>query len=99
MAVRTKHVTRESSDLNVCTDDNKIKQVDKQNLLGVFIYENILWTAYTDFICATISSKVSLLRKLTSYVPLRGSTLYRHVFVMTLNDLLNCIKQVLLASS
>ena len=31
---------------------------------------NLLWTAYTDFLCATISSKISLLKQLSYFIPM-----------------------------
>ena len=38
------------SKLNIDIDGNKIKQVDKQKLLGVFIDENLLWTPHIDYL-------------------------------------------------
>ena len=63
MAVGTRHKTREAADLNIKIGNNKIKQVDKQKFLGVIIDENFLWNAHIDYLCANISSKVSLLKQ------------------------------------
>ena len=46
MVVGTRHKTREASGLNIHIENHKLKQVDKQKLLGVFIDENLSWTAY-----------------------------------------------------
>ena len=58
MALGTRNMTQDGfSKLNIDIDGNKIKQVDKQKLLGVFIDENLLWTPHIDYLCATISTK------------------------------------------
>ena len=76
MADGTRHKTREASALNIRIGNNKIKQVDKQTLLGLFIDANLLWTAHIDYVCANISSKVSLLKELSSYGPLEVQKLF-----------------------
>ena len=55
--------------LNICIDGNKIKDVKKHNLLGIYIDENLRWTDHIDHLCANISSKISLLRQLSTYIP------------------------------
>ena len=40
MPVRTRHRTRESPDLNIMIDNNKIKQVHNQNLLGKYTLDS-----------------------------------------------------------
>ena len=42
MLVGNRHKTREASDLNIHIENKKLKQVEKQKLLGVFIDENLL---------------------------------------------------------
>ena len=67
-------------------DNNKIKQVDKQELLDVFIDENLMWTAHIEYLCATISTKVSLLKQLSSYVPLEIQKLFYQGYMLPLID-------------
>ena len=69
MAFKTRHKTRQTPNLDIHIEDNMLKQVDKQKLLGDFIDEKLSWTAHIDYLCATISSKASLLKQLSSYVP------------------------------
>ena len=61
----------EAPKLDITIDDNEImiKQVDKQKLLGVYIDENLLWTAHIDYLCSTILTKIFLLKQLSTYVP------------------------------
>ena len=58
MLVGNRHKTREASGLNIHIENYKLKQVEKQKLLGVFIDENLSWTAHIDKLCSTISSKI-----------------------------------------
>ena len=69
MAFKTRHKTRQTPNLDIRIENNMLRQVDKQKLLGDFIDEKLSWTAHIDYLCATISSKVSLLKQLLSYVP------------------------------
>ena len=69
MIVGTQHRTKNTLPLNICIDGNKIKDVKKQKLLGIYIDENLRWTDHIDHLCANISSKISLLRQLSTYIP------------------------------
>ena len=60
MTVGTRHRTRESPDFNLVIDNNKIKQVHNQILLDINIDENLLYTEHRDYLCTTISSKITL---------------------------------------
>ena len=58
MTFGSRHRTQnEASKLDITIDGKEIKQVDKQKLLGVYIDENLLWTAHIDYLCSTISTK------------------------------------------
>ena len=59
MIVGTQHRTKNTLPLNICIDGNKIKDVKKQKLLGIYIDENLRWTDHTDYLCANISSKAT----------------------------------------
>ena len=70
MTLGSRHRTQnEASKLDITIDDNAIKQVDKQKLYGVYIDENLLWTAHIDYLCSTISIKISLSKQISTYVP------------------------------
>ena len=55
--------------LNICIDGNTINDVKQQKLLGIYIDENLRWTDHIDHLCANISSKISLLSQLSTYIP------------------------------
>ena len=44
-----------------------------KKLSGVFIDENRTWSSHIDQLCALISSKISLLKQLSDYVPVGSS--------------------------
>ena len=50
----------------------EILSVNKQKLLGMYIDENLLWSDHIDHLCSNISSKISLLKQLSSYIPLEA---------------------------
>ena len=41
MLIGTRHSTQNSQELEIYIDDNKIKNVTKQKLLGIYIDENL----------------------------------------------------------
>ena len=87
MALGTKHVTQnDTSNLNINIDSNTIKQVNKQKLLGVFIDEKLSWGAHIDYLCATISTKISLLKQLSTYVPVKVQKLFYQGYILPLID-------------
>ena len=69
MLLGTRYRTQNSQQLNIYIDNNKIKSVNKQKLLGIYIDENLLWSGHIDYLCSNISSKISLLKQLSSYIP------------------------------
>ena len=74
------------SKLDITIDGNKIKQVDKQKLLGVYIDKNLLWTTHIDYLCSTISTKISLLKQLSRYVPVKVQKLFYQRYILPLID-------------
>ena len=87
MTLGSRHRTQhEASKLDITIDGNEIKQVDKQKLLGVYIDENLLWTAHIDYLCSTISTKISILKQLSRYVPVKVQTLFYQGYILPLID-------------
>lgn len=68
MTVGTRQKLVNARQLNINADETHIENASKQKLLGVFIDENLNWSAHVDYICTSISSKISLLRQLSYYV-------------------------------
>ena len=67
-------------------DDICIENVSKQRLLGVYIDENLNWSAHIDYLCSNISSKISLLRQPSQYVPQNVQKLFYQSCIIPLID-------------
>lgn len=52
--------------LDITSNDISIKHVSNQKLLVIYIGENLNWNIHIDHLCATVSSKISLLRQLSN---------------------------------
>ena len=60
MKIGTRYRTHNSQQLNIYIDNSKIKSVNKQKSLGIYIDENLLWSDHIDYLCSNISSKSSV---------------------------------------
>ena len=86
MLVGTKKRLSDSRALNIKIDDVTIKNVSKQKLLGVYIDENLTWCSHIDHIYSIVSSKISLLRQLATYVPTNVQKLYYQGYILPYID-------------
>ena len=66
--------------------DIKSGDVSNQKLLGVYIDENLSWTTHIEYLCKTVSSKISLLRQLSEYVPIHVQKQFYHSYILPLLD-------------
>lgn len=71
---------------DIKSNGTSIKHVSNQKLLGVHIDENLNWNSHIDHLCATISSKISLLRQLSNYVPIHAQKLFYQGYILPLFD-------------
>ena len=71
-----RHSTQLSQELDIHIDGNKIKNVTKQKLLDIYIDENLQWSDHIDYLCSTISAKISLLKQLSLYILVEAQKLY-----------------------
>ena len=69
MLVGTRHQIHESRPLSIKAEDVNIQTVSKQKLLGVYIDETLTWNPQIYYLCSNISSKISLLRQMATYIP------------------------------
>ena len=76
----------DSRKLEIKVDDICIQNVSKQKLLGIYIDENLNWSAHIEYLCSNISSKISLLRQLSEYVPTNVQKLFFQSYIMPLID-------------
>ena len=69
MTIGTRKKVNNSNVLTLQLNNTCIANVKNQKLLGIYIDDNLAWTAHIDYLCTVISSKISLLRQLSTYVP------------------------------
>ena len=86
MLVGTKKRLSDSRTLDIELDDETIKHVSKQKLLGVYIDENLTWSSHIDHLCSIVSSKITLLRQLATYVPTHVQKLYYQGYILPYID-------------
>ena len=90
MLLGTRSQTKNSQDMDICIDGNNIKNVRKQKLLGIYIDENLLWTDHIDYLCTTLSSKISNLRQLSNYISVEAQKVYYQGYILPLIDYGSC---------
>ena len=86
MLVSARKRLNDSRPLNIIADDVNIQSVSKQKLLGVYIDERLSWSAHIDHLCSIISSKISLLRQLATYVPTHIQKVYYQGYILPYID-------------
>ena len=69
MALGTRIRLINSRKLNLQVDNVCIQNVSTQKLLGIHLDEHLTWKTHIDYLCSSVSTKISLLRQLAEYVP------------------------------
>lgn len=86
MIVGTRQKLRDRQELNINIDNTSISAVNKQKLLGIYIDEHLTWNQHIDYLCSTISSRISLLKQLSNYVPNNIQKIYYQGYILPLID-------------
>ena len=86
MLAGTRQRLNESRPLTIQADGINIQTVSQQKILGVYIDETLTWNPQIDHLCSPISSKISLLRQLATYVPTQAQKLYYQGYILPLLD-------------
>ena len=69
MTLGIKHKIQQAGQLNISIGNTKIYLGRSQKLLGVHIDKTLSCNQHIDYLCSIISSRISLLRQLSYYVP------------------------------
>ena len=86
MILGNKNRHNDPLDLALQVDGTFIDRVAKQKLLGIYIDENLSWTPQIDYLCSLISSKISLLKQLSKYVPKEAQKMFYQGYILPLID-------------
>ncbi|CAC5410806.1 unnamed protein product [Mytilus coruscus] len=72
--------------LNLTVGNSHIRDVNGEKLLGVFIDENLEWTAQIDTLCTKISTRLNLLSRIKKSLPLETRKLYFNGYILPILD-------------
>ena len=86
MLVGTRQRLNMSHKLNIQANDTCIQNVSKQKLLGIYIDESLTWSSHIDYLCSHISTKISLLRNLSKYVPVKVLKMFYQCYILPCID-------------
>jgi len=67
-------------------DDECLINVDTHKLLGAHLDKSLNWTSQVDKICSVFSSRIALLNRLKTYLPMEGLKLYYNGYLLPLID-------------
>ena len=86
MVLGTAHKLNNSHQFDLRIDYKPIKNTHNQILLGIYIDDKLSWCAHVDCLCSAVSSKISLLRPLTRYVPINVQKEFYQGYILPLLD-------------
>ncbi|MCG7875530.1 MAG: reverse transcriptase family protein [Candidatus Thiodiazotropha endolucinida] len=86
MFMGSKHKLNETTQMSLNIDGHRITNVSQQKLLGLLIDDKLTWTPQIDSICSALSSKISLLRQLSTYVSTDVLKLFYQGYILPLID-------------
>ena len=64
----------------------KLKKFQNKKLLGIVIDDHLSWAPHIDYLCSTISSKISLLRHISIYTPQNIQKIFYQSYIQPLLD-------------
>ena len=68
--------------LTVLLDNEQLKQVHYEKLLGVWIDDKLTWDTHIKEICKVISSRLALLRRIRPFLDIASCKLYYNAYVL-----------------
>ena len=73
-------------DFDIFYNDNLLKNVTCEKLLGVHIDHTLSWCQQTNKLCSFISSRIGLLTRLKLYIPVKGLCIFYNGYILPLFD-------------
>ena len=86
MILGSKKSVQDEHQLVLRAENHTIDKVSTQRLLSIFIDDHLSWTSHIDHLCSTLTSKISLLRQNSAYVPQDVQKLYYQSYIVPLLD-------------
>ncbi|MCG8110902.1 MAG: reverse transcriptase family protein, partial [Candidatus Thiodiazotropha taylori] len=86
MVIGSRPRLKDCRQLNLQVDNTNIQNVNSQKLLGLYVDKQLSWSEHIDHLCSNISSKISLLKSLSEYIPLTAQKRFYQGFILPLID-------------
>ena len=86
MTLGSRYKIQQAGQLNITIEDVQLKPVSSQKLLGIHIDETLSWNSHIDYLCSIISSRITLLKQLSHYVPENVQKLFYQSYILPLID-------------
>ena len=86
MVLGTRYELQDAQFLNLIIDHHHVKHVSQQKLLSLHIGDKLSFTTHIDKVCSAISSKISLLRKLSKYASIEVKKKFYQGYIQPLID-------------
>ena len=75
-----------TNELNINLENQLIKNVNAQTLLGIYIDNNLDWKVQVDHICKNINSRLFLLSKIQKYLDKKSRILFFNSYILPIFD-------------
>ena len=72
--------------LEIYLDNELIKQVDSQKLLGITLDSTLNWDEQISVVCLNLTRRISLLKQLSKYVNMESLKLYYNSYILPIFD-------------
>ena len=72
--------------LEIYLDDELIRQVDSQKLLGITLDSTLNWDEQISVVCLNLTRRISLLKQLSKYVNMESLKLYYNSYILPIFD-------------
>ena len=86
MVLGTRYKLQDAQFLNLIIDNHDVEHVSLLKLLGLHIDDKFSFTSHIDKLCSVISSKISLLHKLSIYVSTKVQKKFYQGYIQPLID-------------
>ena len=86
MTLGSRHNICKSEKININIDNHQIDTVSSHKLLGVYIDETLSWNPHIDYLCSVITSRITLLKQLSFYVPENIQKLFYQSYILPFID-------------
>ena len=86
MLIRARKRINDTDNLELNVGETNIKQVSKQKLLEIVIDKSLSWSQQIDNLCSILSSKISLLKHISAYVPQNVQKIYYQAYILPILD-------------